>query len=174
MQKRRKNTRQLTPPVSKALTGFTLLSEVFVPMEIDYNYIKLILEEIKMMQDPYAESGVIYKKYLDVTDGSDRNFIFHWHLIIENGLLSKNNGPIHDLKTSGLISSPQDPMRLISVNPSIRLTNIGIEFLSSLQEPEILNLIMDKFKNEGFSAIMDVSKKLAVKLISKKLESVIL
>jgi hypothetical protein len=142
-------------------------------MDINYNYIKSILEEIKTMQDPYADSGIIYNKYLNVTDGSDRNFIFHWHLITENGLLSKNSSPIYDLKTSGLTSTAQNPMGFSSTSHHIRLTSSGIEFLSSLQKPEILSVIMDKFKSEGFPAVMDVSKKLAVQLLSKQLESLV-
>ncbi|MBF4401272.1 DUF2513 domain-containing protein, partial [Vibrio anguillarum] len=57
-------------------------------VDIDYAYIKQVLSEIKDAQEPYADSKKLYMKYLDVDDGSDREFIFHWHLIVENGLVS--------------------------------------------------------------------------------------
>ncbi|MBF4371046.1 DUF2513 domain-containing protein, partial [Vibrio anguillarum] len=132
-------------------------------VDIDYAYIKQVLSEIKDAQEPYADSKKLYMKYLDVDDGSDREFIFHWHLIVENGLVSTNKSPIYDLKSSGLVSSPQAPMKFMLVCPPIRLTSSGIEFLSSLEEPRILDVIIEKFKGEGFSAIIDVSKQLGMK-----------
>lgn len=141
-------------------------------MDIDYTYIKQVLSEIKDAQEPYADSKKLYIKYLDVDDDSKKEFIFHWHLIVENGLVSTNKNPIYDLKSSGLVSSPQAPMKFMLVPPPIRLTSSGIEFLSSLEEPKVLDVIVNKFKGEGFSAIVDISKQLGMKVLSKKLESI--
>ncbi|PMH08426.1 hypothetical protein BCU76_03525 [Vibrio lentus] len=141
-------------------------------MDIDYAYIKQVLSEIKDAQEPYADSKKLYMKYLDVDDDSKKEFIFHWHLIVENGLVSTNKNPIYDLKSSGLVSSPQAPMKFMLVPPPIRLTSSGIEFLSSLEEPKVLDVIVNKFKGEGFSAIVDISKQLGMKVLSKKLESI--
>lgn len=141
-------------------------------MDIDYAYIKQVLSEIKDAQKPYADSKKLYMKYLDVDDDSKKEFIFHWHLIVENGLVSTNKNPIYDLKSSGLVSSPQAPMKFMLVPPPIRLTSSGIEFLSSLEEPKVLDVIVNKFKGEGFSAIVDISKQLGMKVLSKKLESI--
>ncbi|OMO28299.1 hypothetical protein BH582_19480 [Vibrio sp. 10N.222.47.A9] len=141
-------------------------------MDIDYAYIKQVLSEIKDAQEPYADSKKLYIKYLDVDDDSKKEFIFHWHLIVENGLVSTNKNPIYDLKSSGLVSSPQAPMKFMLVPPPIRLTSSGIEFLSSLEEPKVLDVIVNKFKGEGFSAIVDISKQLGMKVLSKKLESI--
>ncbi|WP_045459994.1 DUF2513 domain-containing protein [Vibrio hyugaensis] len=141
-------------------------------MDIDYAYIKQILSEIKEAQKPYADSKTIYSKYLDADDSSKVKFIFHWHLIIENGLVSTNKKPIYDLESGGLIASPQDPMQFMFVCPPIRLTNLGIELLSSLEEPRVLDVIVDKFKGEGFSAVIDISKQLGLKFLNKKLESI--
>ncbi|WP_219909496.1 DUF2513 domain-containing protein [Vibrio splendidus] len=110
-------------------------------MDIDYAYIKQVLSEIKDAQEPYADSKKLYIKYLDVDDDSKKEFIFHWHLIVENGLVSTNKNPIYDLKSSGLVSSPQAPMKFMLVPPPIRLTSSGIEFLSSLEEPKVLDVI---------------------------------
>ncbi|PML13142.1 hypothetical protein BCT76_05340 [Vibrio tasmaniensis] len=141
-------------------------------MDIDYAYIKQVLSEIKDAQEPYADSKKLYMKYLDVDDDSRKEFIFHWHLIVENGLVSTNKNPIYDLKSSGLVSSPQAPMKFMLVPPPIRLTSSGIELLSSLEEPKVLDVIVNKFKGEGFSAIVDISKQLGMKVLSKKLESI--
>jgi hypothetical protein len=141
-------------------------------MDIDYKYIKSVLKEIKEAQEPYTDSGKLYQKYLDESDNSARIFIFHWHLIVENGLISTNKGAVYDLKSSGLISSPQNPMRFTLIGPPIRLTSLGIEFLRSLQEPKVLEVIMDRFKDEGFSAIIGISKQLGMKLLEKKLENI--
>ncbi|HHX8467886.1 TPA: hypothetical protein ACVO0H_004526 [Vibrio diabolicus] len=141
-------------------------------MDIDYAYIKQLLSEIKEAQEPYADSQKLYMKYLNVDDGTDKKFVFHWHLIVENGLLSTNKGPIYDMKSSGLVASPQAPMKFMLVCSPIRLTSSGIEFLSSLQEPKVLDVIVNKFKGEGFSAIVDISKQLGMKILNKKLESI--
>ncbi|PMN96782.1 hypothetical protein BCT19_07430 [Vibrio splendidus] len=141
-------------------------------MEIDYKFIKSVLDEIKTLQNPYADSDILYKKYLGGDDDGKRRFIFHWHLIIENGLISTNKSPVFDLKSSGLISGPQNPLRFTLVSPPIRLTSLGIEFLQSLQEPKVLEVIVDKFKDEGFSVVLDISKQLGMKLLNKKLEGI--
>lgn len=141
-------------------------------MDIDYKYIKQVLSEIKESQCPYTDSDEIYNKYLDGNAEVEKNFIFHWHLIIENNLISSNLGPIHDLKSSGLVPSPQNPMNFMSIRRQLRLTNVGIEFLSSLEEPQILNVIVDKCKNEGFPAVLEITKQLSIKLLTKKLESI--
>ncbi|MGF1903398.1 hypothetical protein [Aliivibrio sifiae] len=141
-------------------------------MDIDYNYIKNILEFIKDGQTPYIDSSVVYKKYLDADEESACNFIFHWHLIIENSLISTNTQAIYELKGSGLHPSPQYPMSFSRDEKRLRLTNLGIEFLSSLQEPKILDVIVQRFKHEGFSAVFEVSKQLGMKVINKKLEDI--
>ncbi len=141
-------------------------------MDIDYEYIKSVLEEIKNKQSPYARSGDLFSKYLDSKDERAAQFIFHWHLIVENGLISTNTAPIYDLEGSGLVPTLQNPMNLMYSNKWIRLTTNGIDFLQSLKEPKVLEIIQEKFKTQGLSAVFDISKELGMKLINKKLESI--
>ncbi len=141
-------------------------------LDIDYEYIKSILEEIKLKQSPYVRSGDLFSKYLDENGEGAEQFIFHWHLIVENGLISTNTAPVYDLEGSGLVPSIQNPMNFLMNSKWIRLTTNGIDFLQSLQKPKVLEVIQDKFKNEGLSAVLDISKELATKLINKKLENI--
>ncbi|MEP3348809.1 MAG: hypothetical protein ABJN96_02520 [Marinomonas sp.] len=138
-------------------------------MDIDYAYIKKLLEEIKQGQSPYIKSGDLFTKHLEE---HSKQFVFHWHLIVENGFISTNTSSIYDLKESGLIPSSQNPMHFMVNSKPIRLTTVGIEFLQSLNEPKVLEVIQEKFKNEGLSAVMDISKQLAMKVLNKKLESI--
>ncbi|KOO11362.1 hypothetical protein AKJ18_29500, partial [Vibrio xuii] len=72
----------------------------------------------------------------------------------------------------GLVPSLQNPMNFLMNSKWIRLTTNGIDFLQSLQKPKVLEVIQDKFKNEGLSAVLGISKELATKLINKKLENI--
>ncbi|HGE6134117.1 hypothetical protein ACRTC8_17510 [Vibrio cholerae] len=141
-------------------------------MDIDYGYIKELLEEIKQWQSPYVKSGDFFHKHLNVDENYSHKFIFHWHLIVENGFISTNTSSIYDLKESGLIPSLQNPMHFTINSKPIRLTTIGIEFLQSLNSPKVLEVIQDKFKNEGLSAVFDISKQLAMKILNKKLDGI--
>ncbi len=141
-------------------------------MDIDYGYIKELLEEIKQGQSPYVKSGDFFHKHLNVDENYSHKFIFHWHLIVENGFISTNTRSIYDLKESGLIPSLQNPMHFTINSKPIRLTTIGIEFLQSLNSPKVLEVIQDKFKNEGLSAVFDISKQLAMKILNKKLDGI--
>ncbi|HFG1518353.1 TPA: hypothetical protein ACGFXQ_003008 [Vibrio cholerae] len=141
-------------------------------MDIDYGYIKELLEEIKQRQSPYVKSGDFFHKHLNVDENYSHKFIFHWHLIVENGFISTNTSSIYDLKESGLIPSLQNPMHFTINSKPIRLTTIGIEFLQSLNSPKVLEVIQDKFKNEGLSAVFDISKQLAMKILNKKLDGI--
>ncbi|EKA7417456.1 DUF2513 domain-containing protein [Vibrio parahaemolyticus] len=114
----------------------------------------------------------MFKKHLNVDDSYSQKFVFHWHLIVENGFISTNTSSIYDLKESGLIPSPQNPMHFMINGKPIRLTTIGVEFLQSLNEPKVLEVIQDKFKNEGLSAVFDISKQLTMKILNKKLDSI--
>ncbi|EGQ7975909.1 DUF2513 domain-containing protein [Vibrio parahaemolyticus] len=153
-----------------ALTGSVSIKEII--LDIDYGYIKEVLEEIKQGQSPYVQSGDLFKKHLNVDDSYSQKFVFHWHLIVENGFISTNTSSIYDLKESGLIPSPQNPMHFMINGKPIRLTTIGVEFLQSLNEPKVLEVIQDKFKNEGLSAVFDISKQLTMKILNKKLDSI--
>ncbi len=109
---------------------------------------------------------------MNVDENYSHKFIFHWHLIVENGFISTNTSSIYDLKESGLIPSLQNPMHFTINSKPIRLTTIGIEFLQSLNSPKVLEVIQDKFKNEGLSAVFDISKQLAMKILNKKLDGI--
>ncbi|TOM48630.1 hypothetical protein CGH75_25490, partial [Vibrio parahaemolyticus] len=65
-----------------------------------------------------------------------------------------------------------NPMHFMINGKPIRLTTIGVEFLQSLNEPKVLEVIQDKFKNEGLSAVFDISKQLTMKILNKKLDSI--
>lgn len=50
-----------------------------------------------------------------------------------------------------------------------RLTADGHDFAKNILKPEIKETILSKFKSEGFSAIIDITKKLALKRAEKLL-----
>lgn len=141
-------------------------------LDIDYGYIKEVLEEIKNGQSPYVQSECLFNKHLKDDGDYAVKFVFHWHLIIENGLISSNISSICDLKESGLTPNPNNPMRFFINGKPIRLTNVGIEFLQSLSKPKVLEVIQEKFNSEGVSAVFDVSKQLAVKIMNEKLDGI--
>jgi hypothetical protein len=54
-----------------------------------------------------------------------------------------------------------------------RLTADGQDFAKDILKPEIKETIISKFKSEGFSAIIDITKKLALKRTEKILAGVL-
>ena len=54
-----------------------------------------------------------------------------------------------------------------------RLTADGQDFAKNILKPEIKETIISKFKSEGFSAIIDITKKLALKRTEKLLADVL-
>lgn len=140
-------------------------------MDIDYSVIKAILKKLKEMQSPYVSSDEFYLNYLE---SNCKGFIFHWHLIIENNLISTNKNEINNILDSGLNPSLQNPLKFSQNSiKQLRLTNRGIDFLSSLEKPEITTIILDKFKNEGLSSVIDITKKLAIKVLEKNIDHII-
>jgi hypothetical protein len=51
-----------------------------------------------------------------------------------------------------------------------RITSEGYDFAAALNKPDVLSVIKEKFQKEGLSAVIDISKKIAVKQATKLLD----
>ncbi len=170
-----KNTSGITADcIDSMLYMRAKLNERDLTLDIDYEYIKDILQTLKDLQAPYANGKDFYSRYLrleaaDTTEKDHTKFIFHWHLIVENGLVSTNKDNIYSLADSGLICSPQNPMKFMTNLKPLRLTTRGIDFLSSLQEPKVLEQVKSKLKSQGLPTVIEVAKQLTMGVLMQKL-----
>lgn len=51
-----------------------------------------------------------------------------------------------------------------------RITSEGYDFAAALNKPDVLSVIKEQFQKEGLSAVIDISKKIAVKQATKLLD----
>ncbi len=99
-------------------------------MNIDYKYLGILLKIISETQEPYVNSKKLYGLVFNSKNHSHSKFIFHWHIIVENGLMSTCSGLITDLKSSGLIIDKINLNRYSIRKVEIRLTTKGILVLN--------------------------------------------
>ena len=74
-----------------------------------------------------------------------------------------------DPREIGLSFNPNADDYMVSPYPW-RLTADGHDFATDIIKPEIKDTIISKFKSEGSRAIIDITKKLAIKRTEKLLE----
>ena len=132
-------------------------------MKIDYDYMIKIFNVFLEAETPTVD----WQAFEDLRDGKlyDNKFIFHIRLLSETHLISDEQGD-SSLKSLGVIPTLTD--YVISIIPW-RLTSEGHSFSSGITKPDILTTIKEKFKNEGFSVVMDVVKQLVQKEVEKRL-----
>lgn len=134
-------------------------------MKIDYQYISEILEVFIESSEP----NVDINGFKQIWEDDENTFFFHILILIDKGIVAGAGRNSSDI---GINFSSNTREYMVSVLPW-RLTAEGNEFASALAKPSIKKVIIDKFKEEGFFAVIDISKKLATKQAEKLLSEVL-
>jgi hypothetical protein len=132
-------------------------------MKIDYDYINEILKVFLNAQSLTVD----WNSFEELRNGNDDKFVFHIQIMAEKGLISNGQGD-SSFKSLGFI-----PLAIgfnIAITPW-RLTANGHDFASAMNKAPVLSVIKEKFKDEGFSVVIDIAKQLANKQAEKFLES---
>ncbi|AAZ27648.1 DUF2513 domain-containing protein [Colwellia psychrerythraea] len=129
-------------------------------MRIDYEFIEQILEVFLN-----SDSPIVNWQNFDDLD-SDK-FVFHMEIMADKNLVVGIN-ITGDLCLRNFSKGYPDGYNIILVD--WRLTADGHDFAAALTKPDILLTIKDKFRKEGLSAVIDVSKKIASKQVLKLLD----
>lgn len=144
-------------PVCAALRG----DEVQL-VRIDYEYLSGILNRFLDSDSPvlYLSS---FRKELD----EDANKLF-FHLLIlrDKAIVSGSGSPGQGIGIEFNDNTNEYDYWLVA----LRLTAEGHDFADAITKPNIKELVIDKFRNEGISAVVDLSKRIALKQAERKLD----
>lgn len=137
-------------------------------MKINLEYISELLSYFIESEKPFLELGDLVT---NTGDGIfDDQFIFHYSLLVENGLLSRTDLTIGSLKNMGVISS-DNGLGFISLD--IRLTQSGHDFAKALNNKEVLERLKSEFKDAPFKVVFDGGRKLLEHAFKKKLNDLL-
>ncbi len=133
-------------------------------MKLDYELINEIL--IKFVES--EESTIDFKSFTKLYE-SDSQKLAHHLIIMEEkklitGAFSNGNMGIN----LGYING-KDVYQFTDGMPW-RITSEGYDFAAALNKPDVISVIKERFQNEGLSAVIDISKKIAVKQVTKLLD----
>ena len=137
-------------------------------MRIHLEYISELLSYFIESEKPFIE----LEELVTNTGGGifDDQFIFHYSLLVENGLLSKKDLTIGNLNNMGFVSSSSG-LGFVSID--IRLTQNGHDFAKALNNKEVLERLQVEFKDAPFRVIFDGGRKLLEHIFKKKLDNLL-
>lgn len=141
-------------------------------MNIDYEYVSKIL-------DVFTNSDKAHLSIVDLNNAGinsgelkiDQTFIFHMQILLDNNLISDQNGESNGLQTIGVGLNGNNTYRRLITN--VRLTQNGHDFAKALNNKEVLLKIKSELKDAPFKSIFDGSQKLLTHFFKKKLEALI-
>ncbi len=141
-------------------------------MNIDFEYVSKILDVF--ISSDKAHLSIVDLNNAGINSGEpiiDQKFIFHMQILLDNNLISDQNGESNGLTTIGVGLNGNNTYRKLTTN--IRLTQNGHDFAKALNNKEVLLKIKSELKDAPFKAIFDGSQKLLTHFLKKKLEAVI-
>jgi len=128
-------------------------------VKIDYEYVEKILEVFLESEKPTVD----WNSFLSIIRGNDDKFIFHILILVDKNLIAAAH-------SDGRIGIQRNYSEYnVSIVPW-RLTSDGHDFANALAKPGVLTTIQEKFKAEGLSAVIGISKKIVEKQAMKLLD----
>ena len=141
-------------------------------MNIDFEYVSKILNVFINSDKAHLSIVDLNNAGIDSGDPTiDQSFIFHMQILLDNNLISDQNGESCGLQTIGVGLNGNNTYRRLITN--IRLTQNGHDFAKALNNKEVLLKIKSELKDAPFKAIFDGSQKMLTHFLKKKLEAVI-
>lgn len=104
----------------------------------------------------------------NVIENDSRQFVFHYKLMIENGLVSRSDLVCNSLESLGLGRNEDGEYQ--PLNYELRLTQSGHDFAKALANKKVLEKIKSDFSEAPFKTIYEESLKLLTKYTFKKIE----
>ncbi len=130
-------------------------------MQIDIDYLKKLLISFEDSNRAFTNILEFQEKGYDI---DTEMFIFHMQILSDKGIIANEldvDFGIGLSRTGG--GNPN--WRIVN----LRLTASGHDFIESLKNKEVWNKLQSDFKNTGITTLLDVSKKLLVKYLEKKI-----
>ena len=133
-------------------------------MKLDYELINEIL--IKFVES--EESTIDFKSFTKLNESNSQKLAHHIIIMEEKKLIT---GAFSHGKLGINLDyiDGKDVYKFTNGMPW-RITSEGYDFAAALNKPDVLNVIINRFQKEGLSAVIDISKKIAVKQVTKLLD----
>lgn len=135
-------------------------------MKIDHEYLKGLLEAFQAAEGPYTtidelrENGYAY---------NDKAFTFHMSILTDQGMIEGNGTGNSTVGMERALSGEVIWIHGIKM----RLTAAGHEYIDTLNEPEVWNVIQENFKDSSLETVKSIAKELALGFASKKVKQLI-
>lgn len=134
-------------------------------MKPDYDIIKKLLGAFLKSERTFLTIDDI----IACTDSGiiDERFLFHFLLIVENGLISNKNLTCSSPRDAGLSFGING--NVIKCQVPIRLTQSGIDFANALNQKPVLERIKKELADAPFTFVKTAAGKIFSKILSEKL-----
>lgn len=135
-------------------------------MKIDHAYLKGLLEAFEAAEGPYTtidelrENGYPY---------NEKTFTFHMNILVDQGLIKGTGTGKSSIGMERALSG--EVIWIHGIN--IRLTAAGHEYIDTLNEPQVWNVIQENFKDSSLETLKSVAKDLAAGFARKKVNELI-
>ena len=132
-------------------------------MKLDYEFINEILKKFVESE----QSTVDCDSFIELYEKNSQKLAHHLIIMEEKKLIT---GAFSHRKL-GIDLDYYDGKNVYEFTSGMpwRITSEGYDFAAALNKPNVLSVIKDKFQKEGISAVIDISKKIAVKQATKLL-----
>ena len=135
-------------------------------MKPNIGYIAEILTKFEECEQPQLGFVELWNSFVDQ---ESREFVFHFRLMVENGLISRQDMVSSPVSSLGLhYSSPTD---ITIFDAQLRLTQHGHDFAKALNNREVLAKLKDGFKEAPFKVLFDGSQQLLTHFFKKKIDA---
>ncbi len=135
-------------------------------MRISYEYLAQILSKFLDSTEPHLN----WENFDDEIQKDESLFFFHIFILRDKGLLL---GATRNPTDIGVEFNGNANTYMTWITP-IRLSADGHDFAEALSKPSIKEVIVEKFKDEGPSAVIGIAKSLLEKHAEKLLSGITL
>lgn len=129
-------------------------------------------DTIKNLLDVFLKSERTFITIDDLVSGSDtgiidESFLFHFLLIVENGLISNKNLICSSPEAVGLTFGLNG--HIMTSQVPIRLTQSGLDFANALNQKPVLERVKKELADAPFEFVKTAAGKILSKILSDRL-----
>lgn len=129
-------------------------------------------DKIKKLLDVFIKSERTFITINDLiaesdTGIADEDFLFHFLLIVENGLVSDKNLMCSSPEDVGLVFGLNG--HVITIQVPIRLTQSGLDFANALAQKPVLERVKQELADAPFEFVKMAASKFFSKILSERI-----
>ena len=134
-------------------------------MRVDYEYVSGILNRFLDSDSPVLYLSDLKKELTE----DDNKLFFHLLILRDKSIITGSGTRGQTIGIQFNDNTNEYDYWLVA----LRLTAEGHDFADAITKPSIKEVVLDKFRNEGFSAVVDLSKRIALKQAERKLDDLL-